>query len=78
MRLPIVRSRFADSAGSSIRFDEGGVVIALELSLGAIVAGPFNIAERDLSVMIQNVMDAEAKVVSRGCRAATPRSRRIH
>jgi hypothetical protein len=42
-------------------FDEGGVVIALELSLGAIVAGPFDIAERDLSAMIQNVMTAEAK-----------------
>ena len=42
-------------------FDEGGVVIALELSIGAIVAGPFDIAERDLSAMIQNVMTAEAK-----------------
>ena len=42
-------------------FDEGGVVIALELSIGAIVAGPFDIAERDLSAMIQKVMTAEAK-----------------
>src|SRR5262245_51475807 len=42
-------------------FDEGGVVIALELSIGAIVAGPFDIAERDLSAMIQNVMAAEAR-----------------
>ena len=42
-------------------FDEGGVVIALELSIGAIVAGPFDIAESDLSAMIQNVMTAEAK-----------------
>jgi hypothetical protein len=42
-------------------YDEGGVVIALELSLGAIVAGPFEIAERDLSAMIQKVMDAEGK-----------------
>ena len=40
-------------------YEEGGVVIGLELSLGAIVAGPFNIAERDLSAMIQKVMDAE-------------------
>jgi hypothetical protein len=40
-------------------YDEGGVVIGLEMSLGAIVAGPFNIAERDLSAMIQKVMDAE-------------------
>jgi hypothetical protein len=44
-------------------FDEG-VVIALELSLGAIVAGPFDIAERDLNVMIQNAIDADAKAVS--------------
>ena len=42
----------------------GGVVIALELSLGAVVAGPFDIAERDLSTMIERVIAAE--------RAATP------
>jgi hypothetical protein len=42
-------------------FEEGGVVIAIEMSLGAIVAGPFDIAERDLSAMIQKAMDAEAK-----------------
>ena len=40
-------------------FEEGGVVIALELGLGAIVAGPFDIAARDLSAMIQTVMDAQ-------------------
>ena len=40
-------------------FDGGGVVIALELSLGAVVAGPFDIAERDLTAMIQRVMAAE-------------------
>ena len=34
-------------------FEAGGVVIALELSLGAVVAGPFDIAERDLTAMIQ-------------------------
>jgi hypothetical protein len=45
-------------------FEGGGVVIALELSLGAVIAGPFDIAERDLSAMIQRVMAAE--------RAATP------
>ena len=43
-------------------FEEGGVVIALELSLGAIVAGPFDIAERDLSAMIQKVMATERPV----------------
>jgi hypothetical protein len=57
-------------------YDEGGVVIALELTLGAIVAGPFDIAERDLSVMIQRVMDAEAKAVREAeARAATSRTR---
>jgi hypothetical protein len=45
-------------------FEGGGVVIALELSLGAVVAGPFDIAEGVLSAMIQRVMAAE--------RAATP------
>ena len=40
-------------------YEGGGVVIALELSLGAVIAGPFDIAERDLSTMIQRVMAAE-------------------
>ena len=39
-------------------FEAGGVVIALELSLGAAVAGPFDIAERDLTRLIQKVVDA--------------------
>jgi hypothetical protein len=39
-------------------FEAGGVVIALEMSLGAAVAGPFDIAERDLTRMIQAVVDA--------------------
>jgi|SRR5688500_5309292 len=40
-------------------FEEGGVVIALELSLGAVVAGPFDITEPDLSQMIQRVIATE-------------------
>lgn len=40
-------------------YEGGGVVIALELTLGAVIAGPFDIAERDLSVMIQRVVAAE-------------------
>ncbi len=40
-------------------FDTGGVVIALELSLGAVVAGPFNIPERDLTAMVARVVAAE-------------------
>lgn len=39
-------------------FDAGGVVIALELSLGAVIAGPFDVPERDLSTMIARVMAA--------------------
>ena len=39
-------------------FESGGVVIALEMSLGAAVAGPFDIAERDLTTLIQRVVDA--------------------
>jgi hypothetical protein len=39
-------------------FDGGGVVIAIELTLGAVVAGPLDIAERDLTTMIDRVMAA--------------------
>jgi hypothetical protein len=44
-------------------FEGGGVVIALELSLGAVIAGPFDIAERDLNAMIARVMAAERAAV---------------
>ena len=40
-------------------FEDGGVVIALELSLGAVVAGPFDIAERDLTAMITRAVAAD-------------------
>jgi len=39
-------------------FEGGGVVIALELTLGAVVAGPFDIAESELSARIGRVMAA--------------------
>jgi len=39
-------------------FDDG-VVIALELSLGAVVAGPLDIAERELTAMIGRVVAAD-------------------
>lgn len=45
-------------------FETGGVVIALELSLGAVIAGPFDIPERDLSTMIERVMGAERAALS--------------
>jgi hypothetical protein len=40
-------------------FEAGGVVIALELTLGAVVGGPFQISERDLTAKIERVMSAE-------------------
>ena len=40
-------------------FEDGGVVIALEMSLGAVVAGPFDVPAPDLTARIQRVMDAD-------------------
>lgn len=40
-------------------YEDGGVVIALELTLGAVIAGPFDIAERELSEMIQRAVAAD-------------------
>jgi len=37
-------------------FEQGGVVIAIEMTLGAVVAGPFDIAESELTAMIGRVM----------------------
>jgi hypothetical protein len=39
-------------------YADGGVVIALEMTLGAAVAGPFDIPERHLTAMIGRVMAA--------------------
>jgi len=49
-------------------FEAGGVVVAIEMSLGAAVAGPFNVPERDLNEKIQRVIDAERKAAG----AASP------
>jgi len=38
-------------------YESGGVVIALEMTLGAVVAGPFDVSESALSGMIQDVME---------------------
>src|SRR4029077_4284302 len=38
-------------------FESGGVVIALEMTLGAVVAGPFDLSESVLTGMIQRAMD---------------------
>jgi len=37
-------------------FESGGVVIAMELTLGAVVAGPFDVPERQLSEAIERVV----------------------
>lgn len=38
-------------------FESGGVVIALEMTLGAVVAGPFDVPESVLSGMIQRAIE---------------------
>ena len=52
-------------------FEEGGVVIAIEMTLGAVVAGPFDIPEPRLTDMIRRVMAA-----ARG--AIPPASSAVH
>ena len=47
-------------------YTEGGVVIALELTLGAVVAGPFDIPERDLTALIERVMAVERTALTGG------------
>jgi len=57
-------------------FEAGGVVVAIEMSLGAAVAGPFDVSERDLSEKIQRVLDAKRKGADPG--ESGPRSETIH
>src|SRR6266851_2670740 len=38
-------------------FEEGGVVIAIEITLGAAVAGPFDIDKTTLETMIKRVLE---------------------
>ncbi len=45
-------------------FETGGVVIALEMSLGAVVAGPFDISESALNELIELAMAADRVAVS--------------
>ena len=42
-------------------FESGGVVVAIEMSLGAAVAGPFDVPESVLSGRIQRVLDADRR-----------------
>ena len=52
-------------------FETGGVVIALEMTIGAVVAGPFDINESDLNALIERAMAAE-RVMMAG------QSQRVH
>jgi hypothetical protein len=45
-------------------FDEGGVVIAIEITLGAAVAGPFDIEQTTLEAMIARVLSRPASPAS--------------
>jgi hypothetical protein len=44
-------------------YEEGGVVVAIEITLGAAIAGPFQIEQRTLEKMISRVM-AQARGAS--------------
>ena len=50
-------------------FEEGGVVIAIEITLGAAVAGPFDIEKRALETMIERVLSRPS---------VTPASTTVH
>jgi hypothetical protein len=52
-------------------FEGGGVVIALELSLGAVIAGPFDVAERELTERIARLMAAERTAAPPSARSET-------
>ena len=41
-------------------FEEGGVVIAIEITMGAAIAGPFRIDQRALETMIARVIASHA------------------
>ena len=43
-------------------FETGGVVIALEMTLGAVVAGPFDVSESTLSGLIERAMATDRVV----------------
>jgi len=45
-------------------YETGGVVIAMELTLGAVVAGPFDVAEHELTTAIARVMAAQRPATS--------------
>jgi hypothetical protein len=59
---PAAEQRFVTLRGFSwiVEPAEGGVVIAIEIPTGAVVAGPFNIAQSRLDSLITRVLAAAA------------------
>lgn len=47
-------------------FETGGVVIAIEMTLGAVVAGPFDVSEEHLSGLIERAMAADRAAAAGG------------
>jgi hypothetical protein len=47
-------------------FETGGVVIAVEMTLGAVVAGPFDVSEGHLSGLIERAMVSDRAVPAGG------------
>ena len=45
-------------------YESGGVVIAIEMTLGAVVAGPFDLSESELSAAIARVVAAQRAATS--------------
>jgi len=45
-------------------FEDGGVVIAMEVGMGAAVAGPFDVDQASLEAMITRVIAAQAPATS--------------
>ena len=46
-------------------FEEGGVVIAIEIPLGAVIAGPFQIEKPALEAMVERVLAHPAQPASK-------------
>lgn len=51
-------------------YDDGGVVVAIEITLGAAIAGPFDIEKQTLEQMISRVLTLS--------RTSTPASTTVH
>lgn len=45
-------------------YDEGGVVVAIEVTLGAAIAGPFDIDRKRLETMISRVINQERGITT--------------